>query len=219
MRNHGGGAAGLQRDPNDVQCGREIDRMFGHYMNVEYAKLVVKCRESAEYEPGVSLRTKFQMTFERTLREVVRSMHLQLYDIRNLQDHVNIERQLSELRVAYLCNDFNLTSFRRRVFNLHRNVEINRNLLDLLVAVKNAATDILYRILNDMKETISKLKTNPSKDEVAKQNADYRRMIDTVKELDELHKYAETCVEEIYWSHSMKPVHQFRKASWFALTN
>lgn len=220
MRNHGGGAAGLQRDPNDVQCGREIDRMFGHYMNVEYAKLVIKCRESAEYEPGVSLRTKFQMTFERILPEVVRSMiHLQIYDIRNLQENVNIERQLSELRVAYLCNDFNLQSFRRRVFNLNRNVEINRNLLDLLVAVKNAATDILYRILDDMKDTASKLKLCPSKYEIEKQNASYRRMIDTVKELDELHKYAETCVEEIYWSHSMKPVHQFRKASWFALTN
>jgi hypothetical protein len=214
MRNHG--SVGLQRDPNDVQCGREIDRMFSHYVNIQYARVVVSKFDDEEYEPGIKLQPKLQATIEKKFPDIVRSIiHLYHYDIHNMQTRNNFEAQLSALRVSYLCKDFNLKTFRRKVFNLNRNREIARNILDLLVAVKNAATDILYRVLDDMTAAAESLKLKS----VSTRNDHCRRVIKTMDELDELHVYAQTCIDEIYWAHSMKPTQQFKKSSWFALTN
>ena len=181
------------------------------------------CKHGAglgEYCPGVNLMVKFQSTFDRVVPEIIRSLiHLRHYDIREFQDASNVEPKVADLRVSYLCKDFNLQSFRRRVFNLHRSAEISRNVLDLLVAVQNAATDILYRVLDCINQSIARITPKPKPDakDIASQDADYITILRTLEELDELHTYAQRCIEEIYWAHSMKPVHQFRKQSWFAL--
>ncbi len=222
-RGGGGGGVGLRRDPNDVQCGREIDRHFAYHINAQSSKIMTMCKHGAglgEYCPGVNLMVKFQSTFDRVVPEIIRSLiHLRHYDIREFQDASNVEPKVADLRVSYLCKDFNLQSFRRRVFNLHRSAEISRNVLDLLVAVQNAATDILYRVLDCINQSIARITPKPKPDakDIASQDADYITILRTLEELDELHTYAQRCIEEIYWAHSMKPVHQFRKQSWFAL--
>jgi hypothetical protein len=98
--------------------------------------------------------------------------------------------------------------------------------MDLLVAVQNAAADILYRAQRQMTdlgsyfervlfERVSKREKVQAIDETQA----YRDLLSTFSELTELHNYAQTCLEEVYWTHSTSPAHSFKKSSWFALTN
>ena len=212
MRNRGE----LERDPQDVQCGREIDRGFIYQMSSKYAKLLVRC-------PSTEIQEKMQEVFDKKFPEIARSLlHLRLNDIPRFQTYADTEPRVAELRVAYLCKDFDMSSFRRRVFKLNQAGEVSRNILDLLVAVQNASTDILYRALDTMSDLVLRSDNGKS---CVKMSAEvkvgkYRDILHTMAELDELHKYATTCIDELYWTHSMSTgVNKYRFTSWFALSN
>jgi hypothetical protein len=212
MRNHGGG---LQRDPQDVQCGREVDRAFSYTMNAQYNRLIIRCKDEA-------VQASFHSFFEKQFPELARSLiHLRHYDIRHFQEEADTEQRGSVLRVGYLCKDFNTTSFRRRVFNLNKTGEISRNIMDLLVAVQNAAADIMYRAHKQMTDLGSYFERVSKREKVEPidETQAYRDILSTFSELTELHNYAQTCLEEVYWTHSTSPSHTFKKSSWFALTN
>jgi hypothetical protein len=216
MRNRGaGGGGGLQRDPQDVQCGREVDRTFTYAMSAQYARLVIKCKDE-------TVRASLQTFFEKQFPELARSLiHLRHYDIRHFQEEADTEQRGAALRVGYLCKDFNTTSFRRRVFNLNKTGEISRNIMDLLVAVQNAAADILYRAhkqMTDLTSYFDRICMREKVEPIDEMQA-YRAILSTLSELTELHNYAQTCLEEVYWTHSASPTHSFKKSSWFALTN
>lgn len=216
MRNRGaGGGGGLQRDPHDVQCGREVDRAFISATNAQYARILVKCKDDM-------VRVSLHAFFEKQFPELARSLiHLRHYDIRHFQEEADTEQRGAALRVGYLCKDFNTMSFRRRVFNLNKTGEISRNILDLLVAVQNAAADILYRAHRQMTDLASYFERISRQENVQAINQvqAYRDILSTTSELTELHNYAQTCLEEVYWTHSASPAHSFKKSSWFALTN
>ena len=215
MRNRGaGGGGGLQRDPQDVQCGREVDRAFTYTMSANYTRLA-KCKDETVRE---SLDTFFQKQFPDLGRSLI---HLRHYDIRHFQEEADTEQRGASLRVGFLCKDFSTTSFRRRVFNLNKTGEISRNIMDLLVAVQNAAADILYRAHKQMTDLGSYFERVSKREKVhaIDETQAYRDLLSTFSELTELHNYAQTCLEEVYWTHSTSPAHSFKKSSWFALTN
>ena len=215
MRNRGaGGGGGLQRDPQDVQCGREVDRAFTYTMSANYTRLA-KCKDETVRE---SLDTFFQKQFPDLGRSLI---HLRHYDIRHFQEEADTEQRGASLRVGFLCKDFSTTSFRRRVFNLNKTGEISRNIMDLLVAVQNAAADILYRAQRQMTDLGSYFERVSKREKVhaIDETQAYRDLLSTFSELTELHNYAQTCLEEVYWTHSTSPAHSFKKSSWFALTN
>ena len=215
MRNRGaGGGGGLQRDPQDVQCGREVDRAFTYTMSANYTRLA-KCKDETVRE---SLDTFFQKQFPDLGRSLI---HLRHYDIRHFQEEADTEQRGASLRVGFLCKDFSTTSFRRRVFNLNKTGEISRNIMDLLVAVQNAAADILYRAHKQMTDLGSYFERVSKREKVhaIDETQAYREILSTASELTELHNYAQTCLEEVYWTHSSSPAHTFNKSSWFALTN
>ena len=207
MRTHGE----LERDPQDVQCGREIDRGFMYQTNLKYAKLLTRC--------PIEIRGQFETVFQKDFPEIARSLlHLRLNDIPTFQRNADIEARVSLLRVGYLCKDFDMQSLRRRVFKLHQTGEVSRNILDLLAAVQNASTDILYRALSEMTETAEFVSRLSFDDCTGDKLIKYRSILETMGELNELHKYAETCLSEIYWTHSISTGHRFRPSTWFALT-
>ena len=198
----------LDRDPQDVQCGREIDRGFIYQTNLKYAKLLTKC--------PTEVRQPFETMFQKDFPEIARSLlHLRHNDIPIFQQRADIEASVTKLRVAYLCKDLDMPSFRRRLFKLHQAGEVSRNILGLLVTVQNASIDILYRVHSEMGQVCEFVSQG---DVCAGEKLfKYRSIMETMGELNELHRYAATCLSEIYWTHSMRAGYSFRPSSWFAL--
>ncbi len=200
----------LERDPQDVQCGREIDRGFLYQVRLNYSKLLVR-------SPTEEIREKMHSVFEKEFPEIARSiLHLRLNDIPRLQAQIDVEPRAAELRVGYLCKDFDMASFRRRVFKIYQTAEVSRNVLDLLAAVQNASTDILYRALDLMQNLVAQGdsgRTWLENEKVGK----YCDLLNTMTELEELRNYAIGCIDEIYTSHSISTKRTF--GNWFALLN
>ena len=102
--------------------------------------------------------------------------------------------------------------FRLRVFQICKNGEVDRQILELLIAMQNAATDILYRFLDTLSTMLSdtdQLPLTASKIDRAKKQ---------LLELSELRKYAQHCIFEIYSMNSKTAKHSFKKEYSFALT-
>ena len=169
------------------------------------------------------IRQPFESMFQTNFPEIARSLlHLRHNDIPVFQQRADIEARVSQLRVGYLCKDFDMASFRRRVFKLHQTGEVSRNILDLLVAVQNASIDILYRVQSEMGQVCEFIAQASSPFDFEARTDDklrkYRGILETMGELNELHRYAETCLSEIYWTHSISAEYSFRPLSWFALS-
>ena len=187
----GGGGAGIARDPADVQCGREIDWRFN---NATY---------TAFRELGRLFKARTDEIDQ--MRQAVSSwsesiIHLRHHDIPAFRAGAEIMGPLESLRISYMLKQMTEAHFRLRVFQIHRTADVNRQILDLLVAMQNAATDILYRIHDTLLTT----------------------RIDSIRELlnemDELRKYAKNCVSEIYAMNSKTAKHYFKREHSFALT-
>lgn len=194
----GGGGANLVRDPADVQCGREIDWRFNNAMYATFREL------SRQYKPYADITTEIDR-----LRHIVASwsdsiIHLRNYDIPAFRTGAETGESLENLRISYMMKQTLAPQFRVRIFQIHRNAVVSRQILDLLIAMQNAATDILYRIhdtlISNMPDSIY-------------------RVQEQLNEMDELRKYAKNCVSEIYATNSKTAKHSFTRTHSFALTN
>jgi len=204
MRSRGAGAAGaaggaaganLVRDPADVQCGREIDWRFNNSIHAAF-------REINRTTFGTSMSAGLEQ-LRRTVANWSESIiHLRHHDIPAFRTSSETREPLENLRISYMMKQTTETHFRVRVFQIHRTADVNRQILDLLVAMQNAATDILYRIHDTLLLTA---------------NIDVVR--EQLNEMDELRKYAKSCVNEIYASHSKTVRHSFKREHSFALTD
>ena len=188
----GGNAANLIRDPADVQCGREIDWRFNNVMYTAFREI------SRQFKPHSEKIDQMRAAVSSWSESII---HLRHHDIPAFRAGAEIVGPLESLRISYMLKQTSETHFRLRVFQIHRTADINRQILDLLVAMQNAATDILYRIHDALMEARI--------DDVA----------DQLKEMSELRKYAKSCVGDIYAMHSKTAKHTFTRENSFALTN
>lgn len=207
MRKGGGAGGGMARDPADIQCGREIDRRFSTELHSILTSTFTKMRYIADLDKT----TENVRSYAGKMAEIIQSViHMRLHDIPNFREGAEVRTRMEKLHVLFMCKDITEEIFRRRVFRLHQDSEISRQILDLLVAVQNAATDIMYRIRDTfvtINSSLSLVKTVAH--DVVKINGLYEKAVGQMNELKELRAYASECLSDIYYTSSVNPRHRF----------
>lgn len=235
MRKGGGaGGGGMARDPADIQCGREIDRRFATEFHTLITSVYSKMRNRVitSWTPETDHSSLSNMidsikAYDGVMLEIMQSViHMRLHDIPNFREGAEVRTRMEKLQVSFMCKDITEEQFRKRVFRLHQDSEINRQILDLLVVVQNAATDIMYRI-RDTFNTINLLSSPSSAPSAITPTTPiiqvnlinvllpmqvkkcYDKTIDQMNELKELRAYAGECMSDIYYISSVNPRHSF----------
>ena len=216
MRKGGGagaGGGGMARDPADIQCGREIDRRF----STEFHTLLTYAYSNMRKTASLSDMLENVKAYDGRMLDIMQSLiHMRLHDIPNFREGAEVRTRMEKLQVSFMCKDITEEQFRKRVFRLHQDSEISRQILDLLVAVQNAATDIMYRI-RDTFDTISTISSmsaitvNPFEQTQANKRLKecYDKAVGQMNELKELRAYAIECMSDIYHISSVNPRHRF----------
>jgi len=213
MRKGGGaGAGGMARDPADIQCGREIDRRFTTEIHSLFSFAYSKLRSVATIASAVESMKIYESLLMDTMQSVI---HLRFHDIPNFREAAEVRTRMDKLHVAFMCKDITEELFRKRVFRLHQDSEISRQILDLLVAIQNAATDILYRIRDTFTSTSQLSQYNA--DTPAQFNTYYESLGQQMNEIKELRVYAGECLADIYHISSVNPKHRFDGEFSFAI--
>lgn len=184
----GGGGGGMARDPLDIQCGREVNWQITNIMERECRKLNCSHTRSA---------VNSAVNWANSL------IHVRHHEIPAMQRAMEVQGDLQELRVQYMRKKITEDHFRKRIFQIQRDANVHRQILDLLVAVQNAGTDIVFRIL----DTFQKKSLIPSESDIRS----------TVNEFDELKKWANQSIADIYTENSKKIQKGFDRVDSFAL--
>ena len=198
MRSRNGGD--LVRDPADVQCGREIDWRFNGSIHASLRSLNQRCGKNANIEIE-----RHRGIISKWCESII---HVRHHDVPLFRSEAETDRTLEQLRISYMLKRTSEPHFRLRVFQVHRNAEVSRQILELMIAMQNAATDILYRIHDTV--------TDASTSDVTI----ILTQIETqLLEMTELRKYAIRCLTDIYQTSSKTAKYAFTRDFSFALSN
>lgn len=117
----------LQRNPLEVQCGREID---DHFLNVLHRTLTVHYITNGKIAKDIATNI----------------FHMQLV----FPDYINKIKDNQDLRVKYLKNQITLDKFKSMLYRRSNKINKKREIINLLAMYIHCITDILYRFMNDM---------------------------------------------------------------------
>jgi hypothetical protein len=95
--------------------------------------------------------------------------------------------------------------FKKRIFQIQRDANISRRMVDLLVAVQNAGTDIAFRVMDMLRQERPSVVEN--------------EIQSTCNEFAELKEWANRSAKDIYAENSKKSKYAFAQMNSFALTN
>ena len=190
MRNRGGGAGGaMARDPLDIQCGREVDWRVTRTITDQCNNLRVTNDKL--------VRTLYGWTAS--------LIHVRHNDIPNMQQAMEVQEALQKLRVDYMRKKITENHFKKRIFQIQRDANISRRMVDLLVAVQNAGTDIAFRVMDMLRQERPSIVEN--------------EIQSSCNEFAELKEWANRSAKDIYAENSKKVKHAFAQTNSFALTN
>lgn len=168
---------GIDRDPLDVECGREIDHRFSR----ELFKLIPYSYSGNDYG---------QIKFLNPCCNSI--IHNRLYEIETLRDAIERLENLTEERIKYMKKEITVEQFKRAINTKYAKRCFSRHLLDLTIAITNAGTDIFYRLHN----AIFNKELSPE--------AIFKICENFKKELEGLNNYANECLSEIFWLQDKK---------------
>lgn len=167
MRRMGGN---IQRNPNEVICGREINHIFSRELFNE-----MKIRRIP----------RNQSTY---ITDICQQISHNRYDLlpRYQVDHV-LNHQ--DLRVAYLRKYIDETEFKVRLQRMDKKTSVKREMYDILNVVQNAVTDILYRYHDKIvnMDTTYELSSDEKK-------AEFNSL---VEEIPRIKDYANECLSDV----------------------
>ena len=184
MRSRGGAGGGMARDPLDIQCGREVDWQVTRVIEGQCAV--------------------YNLPFARSLINWANSLiHVRNLEIPSMQHTMEIQGDLQELRIKYMRKKITEDHFRKRIFQMQRNSNIARQIVDLLAAVQNAGTDIIFRILDTFQKerNVSLIRDG---------------IQSNLNEFVELKKWANQSIADIY-SENSKKSQSFNRSESFSL--
>jgi hypothetical protein len=185
MRSRGGAGGGMARDPLDIQCGREVDWQVTRVMEGQCAV--------------------YNLPFARSLINWANSLiHVRNLEIPSMQHEMEIQGDLRELRIQYMRKKITEDHFRKRIFQMQRNANVARQIVDLLAAVQNAGTDIIFRILDTFQKerNVSLIRDG---------------IQSNLNEFVELKKWANQSIADIYSENSKKSQKSFKLNESFSL--
>ena len=187
---NGGGGGAMARDPLDIQCGREVDWRLTRTITNQCNNLRVT-----------------NQRLVRTLEGYTASLiHVRHNDIPNMQEAMEVQEGLQKLRVDYMRRKITENHFKKRIFQIQRDANVSRQMVDLLVAVQNAGTDIVFRVMDALRhEKCASIAENDIQS--------------TCSEFAELKEWANRSIKDIYAENSKKSKYAFAQMNSFALTN
>jgi hypothetical protein len=123
-----------------------------------------------------------------------------------MQEAMEVQEGLQKLRVDYMRRKITENHFKKRLFQIQRDANISRRMVDLLVAVQNAGTDIAFRVMDTLRhEKCASIVENDIQS--------------TCSEFAELKEWANRSIKDIYTENSKKSKYAFSQINSFALTN
>ena len=161
------GDGAIQRNPMEIRCGREIDHTF-----VTIMASSIRAR---------SVRIGFPKIIEhsQTVARVCHGFHeMDAYWIARVVDAVDTQK----IRVEYMRNIIPEKKFKQLVQMKHKRHELNHEIRDVFVMVKQATTEILYRYDAEIRE-------GPQ--------TGWERLDGILMEIERLHEYADECLDLI----------------------
>ncbi len=194
MRNRGGAVGGggggaMARDPLDIQCGREVDWRVTR-------TITDQCN---------NLRVTNQKLVRTLYGWIASLIHVRHNDIPNMQQAMEVQEALQKLRVDYMRRKITENHFKKRIFQIQRDANISRRMVDLLVAVQNAGTDIAFRVMDMLRQERPSVVEN--------------EIQSSCNEFAELKEWANRSAKDIYAENSKKSKYAFAQTNSFALTN
>ena len=176
MRRTGGN---VERDPNEVICGREITHQF--------ARRIVSVMTSFGYNRNAI--NHINMLCQRLVH--IRYNDLPRYHV----DHV-LNNQ--DLRVAYLQKRINETELKMRLQREEKKNEKKREAYNVITMVSNAVTDILYRF-DDRISNLGQYSSMTPEEKTGSQ--------DILDEVNAIVNYANECFVEISITYNSKKLY------------
>jgi hypothetical protein len=122
-----------------------------------------------------------------------------------MQQTMEVQEGLQKLRVDYMRRKITENHFKKRIFQIQRDANISRRMVDLLVAVQNAGTDIVFRVMDTLRHERPSVVEN--------------EIQSTCNEFAELKEWANRSIKDIYAENSKKSKYAFAQLNSFALTN
>ena len=182
------------RNPNEVQCGQELDNTFGMIIG----------RLMRGWDEGmmdrnkmgkVNLRTNIEIErLEVHICELVRRLvHVRRNDIPQYERAVGDVNGNEGLRINYLRNRITKEEFQRDIQRVEKKNQKNMEILNVMRTIVTAGTDIMYRFRDALSKPEYKTDLNYQ-----------RETFNIIKEFDAIVEYANECFEDISKTYNSK---------------
>jgi hypothetical protein len=123
----------VDRNPEEVICGREIDNNFVRRLDTRLKTIIVS-QDILKF-------------FNNLCRYII---HIRLVEVPNFRVN-NITENL-DLRVKYMMNELNKETFKSTIQKREKTIEKKNEIMNLLAMYVNCMTDILYRLYENINE-------------------------------------------------------------------
>lgn len=169
MRRTGGN---IQRNHNELICGREINHVFTRHLSEEM---------TARRMPTEEIRYIINVC-----RNVIHNRYTLLprFEVDTVLNH-------QDLRVAYLRNYIDESEFKMRLQRMDKKTSQKREIYDILTVIQNATTDILYRYLDMITQKMDNTTYNRLSED------DKRDILLIPSEIKNIINYANECLQDV----------------------
>jgi hypothetical protein len=167
----------LERNPNDVVCGRELN----HNTNVLIRNLL------AAIEISDNANAAKIKQYHNNISEVCRKViHFRYVSIPNYQH--NSERVTQELRIRYMRNYIDEDQFKVLLQKDYKKSNKYREILEVIQLLSVTITDIVFRFIEEIKDPT------------------WTYNLERMREIDEIVKYANECFLKISRTYCSTPL-------------
>jgi hypothetical protein len=167
----------IQRNPNEIRCGQEINNTF--------VRSLMSCLRARVVPADITTRVS------RICEAII---HHRYVDMENYQ--VNRVLNNQDLRIQYMRNKISEDDFKTQIQRLDKKHQKNREIYHVLAMLNTTVTDILYRFDEAIRsDTFS----GGSLEE-------RQRTYDILKEIDRIREYVNECLADIAKTYGSKPL-------------
>ena len=167
----------LERNPNDVQCGREINHNTGTVIRGFMADLENK------YPDNASKIKQLQYSMTEVTRRII---HFRYGTLPRYQ--YNSDEVTQNLRIQYMRNFISEDNFKIALQKEHKKCNKYREICEVIQLLMTTLTDIVYRFMEEIR------------------NPEWKYNLDRMGEVDQIIKYADECFLKISRTYSSIPL-------------
>ena len=168
----------VQRNPNEVRCGQEI--------NTPFVRTLMACLRIKNIPPDIMTRVS------RICEAIIHHRYVEM-------DRFQADRVLNnqDLRILYMRNKISEDDFKTQIQRLDKKHQKNREIHNIFVVMNSTVTDILYRF----DDAVQAVTFSSSSDE------EKQKAYDILKEIDRIREYVNECLAEISKTYGSKQLH------------